>query len=130
MKESAAKVFVFWAASLAVLILTIGLALIGRFGLAIASAVGLGGGLIRLFRRGRSQAAQDEQSARGKANSSLIQSRSQALDILGLGASASSEDIDAAYKRLIQKLHPDHGGTEYLTKQLNAARDFLLKKTQ
>ena len=59
------------------------------------------------------------------ANSDMT--REEALAILGLDASASEEDIVMAHRRLIQKLHPDTGGNEYLATQLNLAKELLLK---
>lgn len=52
--------------------------------------------------------------------------RSEALAVLGLDENASDEDISAAHKRLMQKLHPDRGGNDYLAAKINAAKDFLL----
>jgi hypothetical protein len=52
----------------------------------------------------------------------------EARSILGVGPSASREEILAAYGRLIRRAHPDAGGTEGLAAQLNAARDRLLRK--
>lgn len=52
----------------------------------------------------------------------------EARSILGVDASASDEDIKAAYSRLMRMAHPDKGGTSGLAAQLNAARDRLLKK--
>jgi DnaJ homolog subfamily C member 19 len=54
-------------------------------------------------------------------------SRSEALEVLGLGTQPSREEILAAHRRLVQKLHPDRGGSTYLTQQLNEARDRLLE---
>ncbi len=51
---------------------------------------------------------------------------SEARSILGVAEGASVEDIRAAYARLMRKAHPDHGGTDGLAAQLNAARDRLL----
>ncbi len=50
----------------------------------------------------------------------------EAYQILGLQPGASHEDIQAAYRRLIQRVHPDHGGSSYLAARLNRARDVLL----
>jgi hypothetical protein len=51
----------------------------------------------------------------------------QARDILGVTPAATRADIEAAYRRLIVRAHPDQGGTSGLAAQLNAARDRLLK---
>lgn len=50
----------------------------------------------------------------------------QARDILGVSASADKTEIIKAHKRLIQKLHPDRGGSDYLAVQVNQARDLLI----
>lgn len=52
--------------------------------------------------------------------------RSEALAVLGLAEGASQDDIVAAHRKLIQKLHPDRGGNDYLAAKINQARDFLL----
>ena len=53
--------------------------------------------------------------------------KAEALDVLGLTASASPEDIRAAHKKLLRAIHPDAGGSTYLSAKINAARDRLLK---
>ena len=52
--------------------------------------------------------------------------RQQAAQILGVSIDAKTDDVKQAHKRLIQKLHPDRGGSEVLAKQINQARDVLL----
>lgn len=54
--------------------------------------------------------------------------RADALGILGLGASASEDDIRAAHRRLLLAVHPDHGGSAELAQRVNAARDTLLRR--
>jgi hypothetical protein len=52
--------------------------------------------------------------------------RRDAYAILGLEEGASDEQIIAAHGRLIQRLHPDRGGSTFLAAKINQARELLL----
>jgi len=54
-------------------------------------------------------------------------SEAEARSLLGVAASATPQEINAAWKRLMGRAHPDQGGTQGLASRLNAARDRLLK---
>ena len=46
--------------------------------------------------------------------------------LLGVGESASLEEIRAAHRRLIARVHPDAGGSAELAERVNLARDTLV----
>ncbi len=50
----------------------------------------------------------------------------EAYDILGLPIDATENEVDQAYKELIRKNHPDLGGSEYLAKKINTAREYII----
>ncbi|CAK0770158.1 DnaJ homolog subfamily C member 19 [uncultured Gammaproteobacteria bacterium] len=72
----------------------------------------------------QADAARGGKSA-GRAGETLM-TREEALRVLDLVPGASPEQIKDAHRRLMMKLHPDHGGSNYLATKINQARDFLL----
>jgi hypothetical protein len=53
--------------------------------------------------------------------------RAEALAVLGLTEGATDEEIRAAHRRLIQRVHPDVGGSADLAARINRAKDILLE---
>lgn len=51
----------------------------------------------------------------------------QPFQVLGVGANASREEVERAYRLLALKHHPDRGGDEQEMARINAARDQLLE---
>ena len=64
----------------------------------------------------------------GRRPESSAMSREAARRLLDLPPGAGQEDIKAAHRRLIARIHPDAGGSADLTSQVNAARDILLDR--
>jgi len=51
----------------------------------------------------------------------------EARSLLDVPSDADAEQIRAAHRRLIARVHPDRGGSAELTRRVNAARDLLLQ---
>ena len=64
---------------------------------------------------------------RGVAPRSEAMTEAEARSLLGVAVTATPQEINTAWKRLMGRAHPDQGGTEGLASRLNAARDRLLK---
>ena len=74
----------------------------------------------------RSRRLKEGRNTSSQKNNTLTES--EALEILGLEPGSSDEEIVQAHRELMQKIHPDRGGSNYMATKLNLARDLLLKK--
>jgi len=77
-----------------------------------------------LLRSGSSSYQSSEDYKKPSSLSEL--SNEEAYKVLGLQSNASKEEIIKAHKRLMQRLHPDRGGSDYLAAKINAAKDKLV----
>jgi len=70
------------------------------------------------------QAAQSSGGRQSAPSSGM--SRQEAADVLGVAPDADEAAIKAAHHRLMATNHPDKGGSPWLARQINLARDTLL----
>jgi hypothetical protein len=49
----------------------------------------------------------------------------EALQVLGLAGTPTKNEITRAYRKVMQQLHPDRGGSEYFAAKVNQAREVL-----
>lgn len=70
--------------------------------------------------------AHNNQTPNTPANSSNV-SLNEAMDIFGFKAPPTKKEVINAHRRLMSKLHPDKGGSDYLAARVNQAREVLLQ---
>lgn len=80
------------------------------------------------FRQWERSGKGGNQSTRGAGARRPIESmtREEALEILGLAPNASRQEIVDAHRKLMSRVHPDKGGSDYLAQSINQARKVLL----
>ncbi|OHX36048.1 MULTISPECIES: hypothetical protein [unclassified Methylomonas] len=66
-------------------------------------------------------------SGQGRGGKTAAMSEAEALEVLGLKIGASQADIVQAHRKLISRVHPDRGGSDYLAARINLAKRVLLK---
>ncbi|MEQ9208807.1 MAG: hypothetical protein RLN96_03035 [Pseudomonadales bacterium] len=81
---------------------------------------------LRMYMQQRFNGKYQSQGNSQASNQRGEMSTAEALEILGLKGSPTEKDIRDAHKRLIQRLHPDRGGNDFLASMINRARDHLL----
>ncbi len=68
-----------------------------------------------------------EHTRQRRGQAEVTMTREEALRVLGLTEKADETEIRTAYKQLMQKLHPDSGGSDYLAAVVNRAKEVLLE---
>ena len=85
----------------------------------------LAGARVRLFGKEVEDAPEGtRRSSTGPSSSGMNEDEARA--VLGVGPNVTREEIIGAHRRLVQRFHPDRGGSDYLAAKLNAAKDLLL----
>ena len=128
--------------AVAALVLVVGLAVLAATG-RMHWIAAIGAGILPFLKRGLSmlrylpvfkglfgayqQYGQGSGGSGSAGSSQGDMSPDEAREILGLESSPSRDEVIAAHRRLMQKVHPDRGGSTYLAQQLNEAKRVLLK---
>jgi hypothetical protein len=75
----------------------------------------------------REDAHADPGDGLGQSPGSGAMTKEEAYQILGLEPGAAATEIRKAHRRLMQRVHPDLGGSSFLAARINQAKDVLLR---
>jgi hypothetical protein len=84
--------------------------------------------LDRRFPGWREHAERHEDARPGRGAKPAAMTQEEAYQVLGLEPGAGLEQIRAAHRSLMKKLHPDQGGSTYLAARVNQAKDILVNR--
>ena len=109
------------------------------FGALIAASIPFAGKVISIAMRvlpfwqaqknRQKKSSQDDQrdsQDNNNAKKSVDMDIAEAKEVLGLADQPSRDDIVEAHRKLIQRIHPDRGGSDHLAAKVNQAKETLL----
>ncbi len=135
-KPAEKKKLIFWSIAGALGAVLLLLAMTGHLNIITAAIAGLFALVPRVIQYARYIPFISQMYNRNKVDSGPSQQapsansgsmdKNQAYEILGLKPGCTKEEILQAHKRMMQKMHPDRGGSDFMAAQINKAKDTLL----